>query len=561
MWELLLFVIGVSCADIVETIGTANETTNDHNNSRSLQKNGVPEEDIKNVVVTEHGPVRGYENNGVVQFFDIPYGRFSAEGRFQNSSKPVPWVAIQEKTEHTSRCPQINIENAYIGTPECLTLSVFKPQSAESSGVLFYIHDSNFSNGSGDPQKYIPKNLVSKDLIVVLPNYRLGPLGFLCFQNRTAPGNAGLKDLSLALKWTFDNIKNFGGNASNIVVSGSGAAGAMVEYLLLFNGSRSFISKAIVESGFTLSPWALDRNPLRTAEKLVDKLHTAGSSINSIEQADIEQLIRAAKDIDFRPCIESEAGFLNHSPWALLENQTLKIPYMSGSANEAAMEEAFQQTEESLSHLNLNTYLLLPSDLKFDNDEERDKVGNQVKNQYFGENDITMDNRIKLSQCLSDSKYIYPGIRGARLLIKGGSTVFFYEFSYSREADSGAGRGAFINLVFSKIDTNDEGTSYTENEDSMKTKITNIWVNFIKTGNPSTDAIEWKNMTAEEEWLSIGNEFEMHKGFHAERMKLWNDIYEKHFVEHNIGLELKPSTYITLASLIFLVDFRIKCLI
>lgn len=69
-------------------------------------------------------------------------------------------------------------------------------------------------------------------------------------------------------------------------------------------------------------------------------------------------------------------------------------------------------------------------------------------------------------------------------------------------------------------------------------------------------------MTAgEEEWLSIGNEFNMQKGFHADRMKLWNNIYEKHFVEHNIGLELKPSAYITLASLIFLIDFRIKCLI
>lgn len=406
----------------------------------------------------------------------------------QNPSKPVSWATIRENTEHTSRCPQINTENAYIGTIECLTLSVFKPQSAQSSGVLFHIHDSNFRNGSGDPQKYIPKNLVSKDLIVVLPNYRLGPLGFLCLQNSTAPGNAGLKDLSLALKWTFDNIKNFGGNASNIVVSGSGAAGAIVEYLLLYNDSKNFISKAIVESGFTLSPWALDRNPLRTADKLVDKLRTADSSISSqkmyssIEQTDIEALIKAAKDIDFRPCIESEAGFLNHSPWALLENQTLKIPYMSGSANEAAMEEAFQQTEESLSHLNLNTYLLLPSDLKFDNDEERNKVGNQVKNQYFGDNNITMDNRKQLSQCLSDSKYVYPGIRGARLLIKGGSTVFFYEFSYSRDEALRAGRGVFISLVFSKVDTTNEGTSYTENENSMTTKITNMWVNFIKNG-------------------------------------------------------------------------------
>lgn len=45
------------------------------------------------------------------------------------------------------------------------------------------------------------------EIILVTINYRLGALGFLNAGTPEAPGNAGLKDQLLALKWVRDNIE------------------------------------------------------------------------------------------------------------------------------------------------------------------------------------------------------------------------------------------------------------------------------------------------------------------------------------------------------------------
>lgn len=56
---------------------------------------------------------------------------------------------------------------------------------------------------------------------MVTMNYRLGALGFLNTGTEDAPGNAGLKDQILALKWVRDNIEAFGGNPDEVTIGES----------------------------------------------------------------------------------------------------------------------------------------------------------------------------------------------------------------------------------------------------------------------------------------------------------------------------------------------------
>ena len=78
-----------------------------------------------------------------------------------------------------------------------------------------------------------PQEFMDRNVVVVTINYRLGPLGFLSMGNEEVPGNAGLRDQSLALKWVNKNIAKFGGNPDMVTIFGESAGALSVSLHLL----------------------------------------------------------------------------------------------------------------------------------------------------------------------------------------------------------------------------------------------------------------------------------------------------------------------------------------
>ncbi|XP_014355890.2 esterase FE4-like [Papilio machaon] len=483
----------------------ADETTE---NNDMIYPESNDNQNTEQIISTNSGPVKGFvhkETPKIRRFYDIPYGSFSDNNPFEAPSPAQKWERVHDEREHKSRCPQIEHLNRLAGNLHCLTLSIMTPTTTtgELRGVLFHIHDGSLNVGSGDPSVYGPEYIVPKGIILVLPNYRLGALGFLCSQNDSVPGNAALKDLTMALKWIKDNIEAFGGDPSNIVVSGEGGGGALAGYLALSPMSRDYVSKVIVESGFVLSHWALERDPDAILKILIQNLPNVGVVTTKsfrLESSNIGILVTAAKDIKFAPCIENGIKpFITETPFNILKNLKTNMTYMLGSTSHAGLQEALDHTEESLSELNEDFGDILPNDLNFEeNENKRLEVGNRLREQYFGKDNVTLNKIEELSLCYTDASYLGPMLRAARHLTSSGASVYFYEFAFvgdlnQRHTDesideiqistsikiNGASRGDLARYIFWR-----EGNIPADGskEKQMIDLVTDLWISFIKSG-------------------------------------------------------------------------------
>ncbi|EJW88146.1 hypothetical protein WUBG_00941 [Wuchereria bancrofti] len=125
--------------------------------------------------------------------------------------------------------------------------------------VMFYIHGGGYMIDSAVKYHYskIAKLLVSKDVIVVTIQYRLGFLGFFTTNDEICPGNFGIWDQIMALKWIKENIEYFGGDPDRITVIGQSAGAASADLLALSPHSRDLFKQIILLGGNAECSWAV----------------------------------------------------------------------------------------------------------------------------------------------------------------------------------------------------------------------------------------------------------------------------------------------------------------
>jgi carboxylesterase type B len=119
---------------------------------------------------------------------------------------------------------------------------------------LIWFYGGSFNSGSANLAVYNGTLLAAfENVIVMTPNYRLGPFGFLYLNSSAAPGNAGLADQILAIEWYKENyVDYFGGLTSNICLFGE-SAGAMSLHYLLLSEKRNLFNRVILQSSSSYS--------------------------------------------------------------------------------------------------------------------------------------------------------------------------------------------------------------------------------------------------------------------------------------------------------------------
>ena len=86
-------------------------------------------------------------------------------------------------------------------------------------------------------------------MVLVTFNYRLGPLGFLTTDDKTAGGNQGLLDQIMVLNWVKANIGKFGGDPDKVTIFGEDSGAASVTLMAMTPLARGLFHRAIALSG------------------------------------------------------------------------------------------------------------------------------------------------------------------------------------------------------------------------------------------------------------------------------------------------------------------------
>ncbi|CAG2116155.1 unnamed protein product, partial [Medioppia subpectinata] len=238
-------------------------------------------------VNTTSGVVKGLTidvlNTSVDQFLAIPYAEPPVGVlRF---AKPVP-LKHAIKPHIDGRAPGNSCVQKFIKelefdrmgnitkSEDCLVLNVWTPtvrtgdrQKAHLKPVMFWIYGGAFLIGSIFQQQYNASLLAAHNVVVVSVNYRLGPFGFLYGDREDAPGNVGLYDQLLALKWVRENIYSFGGDRDQITIFGESAGSQSVSAHILSPLSKGLFKRAIIQSGALLFNKA--RDPMVKSEALL----------------------------------------------------------------------------------------------------------------------------------------------------------------------------------------------------------------------------------------------------------------------------------------------------
>jgi len=524
-------------------------------------------------VTVAQGALAGREETSKCQktyysFRGIPYAKPPVGPlRFKAPQPPEAWEGVRDASAEGAVSPhvQLILKEGYIGDEDCLFLNVYTPQLPSGAddpmkAVMVFIHGGGFSTGSGTAEFYGPDFLLNEDVVVVTLNYRLGALGFLSTGDAVIPGNNGLKDQVMALRWVQQNIAQFGGDPGNVTIFGESAGGASVHYQLLSPMSEGLFSRAIAQSGCALNPWAFHtpsearRRAFRFGEVLGCKTNESKELAEFLSTVPAQQLVeivskamseeeRDLGTVFFRPTVEVENReqevFLPADPIDLItQGKFYKVPFLAGvNSNEGLL----SLREVSAKPAILKKYdsdfeLLIPANLGVEKNTPKSKeVAQKIKSFYFGDKPVSQDTLFQYVDFSGDMWFVADILRAAKLHAALSPTpVYLYQFSFDGELGFmkriiGACRFPGVchadelgYLIFSPhLDVELEGTP----EETVRSQLVRMWTNFAKTGNPSLPGVKWEPMTeSNPSYLNIDTEFTMQQHLMKDRMAFWEDL-------------------------------------
>ncbi|XP_044742596.1 acetylcholinesterase [Chrysoperla carnea] len=433
--------------------------------------------------------------------------------------------------------------------------------------ILVWIYGGGFMTGTSTLDIYDADIVAAtSDVIVASMQYRIGALGFLYLNRRfpygseEAPGNMGLWDQALAIKWIKDNAAAFGGDPDLITLFGESAGGGSVSLHLISPETKGLARRGILQSGTLNAPWSymtgeradevaailvddcgcnsslLAENP----EKVMDCMRAVDAKTITVQQWNSYDGI-----LGFPSGPTVDGKFLPKHPLDLIEEGNFDdIEIMIGSNQDEGtyfilydFMDYFEKDGPSFLqretfHEIINTIFKNMSRL------EREAIIFQYTD-WENVNDGYLNQKM-IGDVVGDYFFICPTNHFAQTFADHGIKVYYYFFTHRTSTSlwgewMGVMHGDEIEYVFGH--PLNMSLQYNSRERDLSLRMMQVYARFALTGKPVEDDMSWPTYRRDQPQYFIFNAEKSGtgKGPRATACAFWNDFLPR--LRHSPAVE------------------------
>lgn len=470
------------------------------------------------VVQVKAGKLRGFRDGKTVTFLGVPYA--DAE-RFGQPTPVKPWDGVKGAQVWGPICPIPQATTVggddfvfphryWVENEHCQVLNIWTQNTspAKKKPVMVWMHGGGFTNGSSmESYAYDGKTLSEfGDVVAVSLNHRLNIIGTLDLSAYGAPyensRHTGMADIVAALQWINENIEAFGGDPGNVTVFGQSGGGGKVSRLMFMPSAKGLFHKVICQSGGSLNyrttdPAKVIQTQQALAAETLKQLKLDGTQIDALKKVPYSDLLAAGTAATRALASQGAGGGGGWNPiaddkYVMREmcDWADTIPYMVGNV----MTEFSSNLAKNDLDKNEWTPAQIDTKLTTAFGAKKDDIVAEFRKLYPGK---------KVQDVLYLDGQFRPGTKTmlALKLEKTKAPVFNYMFAYEYQVNGGVTAFHCSEIAFAfhalsephiRIATGGAPAAL-----ALQDKVSQAWVNFARSGNPSQPGLAWKPYTLE----------------------------------------------------------------
>lgn len=374
---------------------------------------------------------------------------------------------------------------------DCLYLNLWKNQAdpTEKKPVMVFFHGGAYGWGGTVDPLYDGRNFVTKqsDIILVTVGYRTGLMGFVDLsyleggEDFPDAPNLGLLDQVEALRWVQKNISAFGGDPDNVTIFGESAGGGSASLLPIIPQAKGLFRRAIAESGSVVLTFSKEecrdftRRLIREAgtkkmsdlmalsEEQLQKINEAVNSYNNFPQRD-------GRLIPVDPYLPYEEGATKDVD-ILIGTNSEEMNYWIGEVG-------------GVIPFRFTIPIKYENDLRLLNHEEKQRVKRFMSV-------MKGHSMFRMARFYDELMFRLPAVAQAEAHAEHGGKAYMYLWTIPSAITM---RNACHAVELAYVFGNREETIYTGQvaDEKISNTVMQMWTNFARTGNPSTDQVIWE---------------------------------------------------------------------